>query len=175
MRADQGGPFRATALTLLVAAAAGACGTRQALGGGLGVMKLEVGGGFQETLEPVLALRLGVPDSGFRGLLVVDLQPVPIQNPAGDEGVSTLFLLPSLQATGGPVGLRGGIGPALDLWSGADAAGSFSTALAAQAAITLDVRRARRKAWSVELFATAAGDIDTSGHLAGIQLVKYVR
>ncbi len=169
--------LRALAPAVAAVAALAACGTHAAIGGGLGAMHYaEEGGAGSNAAGPMLSLRLAVPDSGFRGMLAADLTMFTTGDPGTDARSRSLIILPSMQQTSpGGSSFRIGVGPALSFWSGDPYVSSFGGALAAGAALTLDLRRKGRQSWSLEFSATGALAPDVAAALGGIHVVKYFR
>ncbi len=165
------------ALLATAAAAAAGCGTHTALGGGIGAMRYsEEGGAGTSSAGPMLALRLGVPDSGFRGMLAADLKLFGTKDPGTNASMRSLILLPSFQATGQDgVSLRFGLGPVLSRWSGDPAVDGLSVAPIAGAALSFDRRRSGRQTWSVELFGAGAVAPDVAALLGGVHVLHYIR
>ncbi len=165
------------ALSATVMAAAG-CGPHAAVTGGLG--EVDYHGDAGARLTPFVGARLGMPETGVRGMLEADLQPIPVPA-SGSYDVSTLFLIPSLEGAVGPVALRGGMGFILNMYSN-DRGGGFGKgnpagglALSASLSSHLPLRGGRR--WGVELFATELGEPSRQEDalLTGVQLVRYLK
>ena len=105
------------------------------------------------------------PTTMAGGLLAVDVQPIPVQNPNRDESVSTATILPSLQLSVGRVGLRGGLGLGVAIWTGPDAFETFSYGPALGVSATIPLDSAGR--WSLEpLYRTGGGNEYSSGFFA---------
>lgn len=162
----------AAGVLLLLAAGAG-CGPHHAVGGGLGVMRVAAGGESETSFSPTLAARVGIPSIGGGFFWALDLQPLPAGNPARDESVSSLFLLPSFQLPAGLVRLRGGVGPSFHIWTGDDPAESSSFGVAWGGSV--EVGLGRESPWAVEAFGRFTSGIEVSGQLFGVQLLRYVR
>lgn len=149
------------------------CGTHHAVGFGAGVVALHAGGETDRAFSPLVGARLWQPD-GVGGLLTADLQPLPVRSPAGDESVSSLFVLPTLQLMGGRVTLRGGVGPSLHVWSGPDAVDTFAWGAAAGSSLGLALSGSAR-GWSVEAFGRVAGGLEVTGSVVGVQAFRTLR
>ncbi len=156
--------------------AAGAACAHRGLGAGAGLVDYHGGAGATPT--PFIAARLSTPDSNSAGVLVAELQPVPVPA-SGSYDVSTLLLLPSVELGIGPAHPRGGVGPTLNLYSHDRSSGGRPVALGLAYELALALHRSpiRSSTWSADVFLRRTGEPSRQegATMIGLELLKYVR